>query len=339
MSIVSYNEIINSIKKKEFAPVYFLDGDEPYFLDQLLLHFENDTLNDSERDFNLSILYGNEVKWDFVVSTCRRLPMFAPYQLVIIKDAAAMDGLYKLSSYVEQPNPSTILVVEIRGKKLDGKTTLGKLVKAKAVYYTSAKVKDSDLPTWIQSYGQNIGLRINPNEAEMLSLYLGSDLQKVSKELDKIKIGNPDTQELTGAIIHKYIGISHEYQMFEFPDVFLSGNKDKTYRMLSYFLNTPKAAPMVLVSIAFYTKFIQLYRACHVNNVHEKEWATAIGCPPFLARKIKDLTTKWTLPKIEASLMLLAKYNQKAVGINNSNNDTEMLKEFIGKLEQIELYY
>lgn len=335
--VADYKQIIDSIKNKNYAPVYVLDGEEPYYFDKLIDLFEDQILTPSEKDFNLSVLYGRDVNWKEVINTCRRFPMFAERQVVILKDAGTLAEFGEMAAYFEQPSPTTILVVEYRNKKIDGKTKVHKVIKEHCIYYTAEKVKEEAMPTWIQRFGKEIGFEIGDREAEMLTLYLGNNLQKITNEIEKIRINAPEEKSLSPALIQKHIGISREYNIFDFPEAFSTGNKDKLYRMLSYFLTNAKAAPMVLVTASFYTHFIQIYKANHAAKLPEKEWGAAIGTSPYFAKNVMSKTRKWPLHKAEECLQIIAQFNARAVGIDSSANDTELLKEMIGKLELVEM--
>ena len=159
-----FKKILQSLQQKQYAPVYLIDGEEPYYLDLLTQYFEEKILQPGERDFNLMVLYGKEVSWADVVNACRRFPMFAERQVVILKDAAQMRDLGELAGYVEKPSPTTVFLVEHRFKKADGRSKLVKFAKEKGCYFTSEKIKDEQVPSWIQTYGEQIGFRVGHRE-------------------------------------------------------------------------------------------------------------------------------------------------------------------------------
>ena len=334
--MADYKQIEQSIKNKQYAPVYVLEGDEPYYFDKLIHLFEETILSPSEKDFNLSILYGKDITWAELVTNCRRFPMFAERQVVILKDAGSLNDFGALLPYFEQPSPTTILVVEYRNKKIDTRTKAGKFIKEQCVLFTSEKLKEDVMPSWIQRFGQEVGFQIADKEAAMLTMYLGNNLQKIANEIEKIRINVPEEKILSDVLIQKYIGISREYNVFDFPEAFSSGNKDKLYRMLSYFVSNPKAAPMVLITASFYNHFTQLYKANFASKLPEKEWAGAIGTSPYFVKNIMSKTKRWPLHKVEDCLLLIAQFNARAVGIDSNANDTELLKEMMGKLELVE---
>ena len=327
-----YSKILQSLKTRQYAPVYLIDGEEPYYIDALTSHFENDILLPHERDFNLITLYGKDVQWADVVNACRRFPMFAERQVVILKEAWQLKDFNELAGYIEKPSPTTILLIEYRFKKADGKTKVVKHVKEKGFYFNSEKVKDLARPGWIQDYGKHIGFSIGEKESQILATYLGNDLQKIANEIEKVRINVPEEKELTSAMIQKYIGVSREYNIFEFAEVLTGIDMDRAYRMLQYFLASPKAAPMPLLIGSFYGHFSKLYAANFVRGKSDKDAATAIGTWPTKVKDYVAATQRWPLARTERALLLLGKYSTMAVGIKSNTDDRELLKELIGQL-------
>lgn len=315
---------------KQYAPVYLIDGEEPYYIDAITDMFENDILLPHEKDFNLITLYGKDVTWADVVNACRRFPMFAERQVVILKEAAQLREFTELAGYFKSPSPTTVLLIEYRFKKADGKTNAVKLAKEKGLYFNSEKLKDTAMPGWIQDYGKQIGFAIPEREAQILATYLGNDLQKIANEVEKVRINVPEEKELTAAMIQKYIGISREYNIFEFPDVLTGNDRDKLYRMLTYFLASPKAAPMPLLIGSFYSHFSKLYMASFLVGKPEKDVIAALGY--WKLKETMAAVQQWPRARTERALMLLGKYSTMAVGIKSNGDDKELLKELIGQL-------
>ncbi|RYD55219.1 MAG: DNA polymerase III subunit delta [Sphingobacteriales bacterium] len=328
-----FKKLMQSLQTGKFAPVYLIDGEEPYYLDMITSYFEDKILNEAERDFNLMVLYGKDAEWADVVNACRRFPMFAERQVVILKDAASLKGFNELAGYLERPSPTTIFLIENRFKKADGRSKVVKLAKDKGFHFTSDKIKDEHVPAWIQSYGNEQGFRIGEREAQILTTNLGNDLQKIANEIDKVRINVPDEKELTIQLIQKYIGVSREYNVFEFPETLTNGDKDKMYRMLSYFVANPKSAPMVLIIGSFYSHFNKLYQAHFLQGKSEKDMAAALGTYPSRLRDIMATARRIPLPAIEYCMLLLGKYSTMTVGIESNTSDSELLKEMVGKME------
>lgn len=328
-------KLFQSIQNKQFAPFYLIDGEEAFYIDLITNFFEEKILTAAERDFNLITLYGKDTEWQDVVNACRRFPMFAERQVVILKDAAQMNKLNELSSYLEHPSPTTVFLIEHRFKKTDGRGKLVKLAKDKGFYFTSEKVKDEQMPAWIQNYGVEVNFHIGEREAQVLATYLGNDLQKVVNEIEKVRINVPGEKMLTAELIQKYIGISREYNLFQLPEALTAGDKDKLYRMLAYFAANPKSAAMPLVIGSFYSHFNKLYLANFAKGKTDKEAAAIIGLYPSRVKELMAATNKWPLSKVEYSLALLAQYSARSVGINSDADDSSLLKELIGKLELV----
>jgi DNA polymerase III subunit delta len=326
-------KIFQGLQLKQYAPVYLIDGEEPYYLDLITAYFENELLTPAERDFNLIVLYGKDAEWGDVVNACRRFPMFAEKQVVILKDAASLRDLNQLAGYLEHPSPSTIFLMEHRFKKADGRSKVVKFAKEKGICYTSDKIKEDKMPQWIQQQGGEMGFNVGDREAELLATYLGNDLQNIVNELQKVRINAPDQKELTAQLIQKYIGINREYNIFEFPEAVTSpGSRDRMYRMLNYFLANPKAAPMPLLIGSFYNHFNRLYIANFVQNKTDKDAAAALGTSPFAVRHIMTAAKHWPLHKVERCLLILSRYSTMAVGIRNSAKDGELLKEMVAQM-------
>jgi DNA polymerase-3 subunit delta len=325
-------KLFQSIRDKKFAPFYLIDGEEPFYIDRITDFFENNILTEAEKDFNLLTLYGKETEWADVVNACRRVPMFAERQLVILKDAAQMRSLNELSGYFEKPTATTILLIEHRFKKVDGRSSLAKVAKEKGFYYTSEKTKEDQLPQWIENYGLEIDFHIGEREAQLLAAHLGNDLQKIANEIEKIRINVPNEKTLTADLIQKYIGISREYNVFELPSVLTSQRKDKLYSMLAYFVANPKAAPMPLVIGTFYTHFNTIFQVQAFAG-KEKEISNALRLYGDRLRETTLAAKNLHAPKLEMCMQVLAEYSAKAVGVNSYNTPNgELLKEMIGKL-------
>ena len=329
---MSAEKILSSWKQKKYKPVYWLQGEEEYYIDMIVNFAEHELLPESEASFNLTVFYGKDAEWATVMNACKRYPMFAEKQVVILKDAAALRGLNELAAYVAKPSPTTIFVIEHRFKKADGKTKLVKMAKEKGFHFTSDKIKDEHMPAWIIELGKQMNFSMGVREAETLASSLGNDLQKVVNEIEKVRINVPDEKELTAALIHKYIGISRDYNVFEFPEALANGDRDKVYRMLTYFLANPKSAPMALITVACYNHFNRLYVANFMRGKTDKDAAAAMGMSPYFVKNIMAAAQQWPMHRAERALLLLAKYNTKGVGYNTSAGDKELLKELVAQL-------
>lgn len=328
-------KLFQSIQNKQFAPFYLVDGEEPFYIDLITSYFEEKILQPAERDFNLITIYGKDAEWADVVNACRRFPMFAERQVVILKDAAQMRTLNELAGYLEHPAPTTVFLIEHRFKKVDGRGKLVKIAKEKGFYFTSDKIKDDQLPNWIQNYGIEVDFHVGEREAQILATYLGNDLQKIVNEIEKVRINVPEEKTLTADLIQKYIGISREYNVFEFPAALTTGNKDKLYRMLAYFIANPKSAAMPLIIGSFYSHLNTIYQVHALKGKSEKDISSTLRLFGDRLRETMLAARNVPLHKTEQCLMILAGYSAKSVGIGASLDNSELLKEMVGKMEYV----
>lgn len=336
MPVVDYKKLLNSLEKGAYSPVYLIDGEEPYYLDIITAFFEERLLQPHERDFNLTIFYGKDASWVDVMNACRRFPMFAERQVVILKDAAQMKDLGELTSYATHPSPTTILLIEHRFKKADGRSKLVTIATKDYVRFTSDKIREEAVPDWILGYAEGHGLRMHHNEAQMLAGYLGNDLQKIVNEIEKVRINLKEGEtELTPALIQKFIGISKEYNAFGYPDALTSGDKEALYKMLAYIIANPKSAPVPLLVGILYNHFEKMYVQHFTAGKSAKEIAALLHLKNEWAAKAYLGRPKFSLPQIEEALQTIAAWSGKFVGVDSRISDVEWLKEFTARMEII----
>lgn len=333
---ISFQKLFQDLAKKQYAPVYLIDGEESFYLDRITEYFEEHILEPAERDFNLSVMYGKDTNWREVVNACRRYPMFSERQVVVLKDAAQMSELSQLNGYVEHPSPTTLFLIEHRGKKVDGRSSLPKLVEKIGVYFSSEKVSDHELPTWIQQYGTEQGFNIGAAEADMLAGYLGNDLNKIVNELDKLKLNMPaGSIQITTQLIQKFIGISKEYNVMGFPEALSSGNKDLLYKMLQYFVQQPKSAPVPLLIAFLYNHFERMYLQHFTAGKSASEIMNMLQLKNEWMAKNYTARPRLSLRQVEDCLLLLGEWSGKFVGIDSKVSDKEWYKEFTARAEAI----
>ena len=261
---LSYEEIKRSIVNKQFAPVYFFQGDEPYFIDQLTNLLVAHVLNDSERDFNQTIVYGSETDVYTVINAAKRFPMMSAYQLVVVKEAKNMKNIEELVHYVQKPLSSTVLVVNYKYTKLDGRKKLAGAVKEKGILFESKKIYESRVPGFITSFLQEKGYAIEPKASQMISDYLGTDLSKLSNELDKLCIAMQSTNQkrVTPELVEANIGISKDFNNYELQSAIAQRDVLKANRIIRYFDQNPKDNPIIMTLTVLYGFFSNLM-ICH----------------------------------------------------------------------------
>ena len=326
------NELIKQIQMGELKPVYAFDGEEPYYIDLLCDSFENNVLQPHEKDFNFTTFYGKDATWSAVVNECRSYPAFSQRRLVILKEAAQLKDIKELESYIQNPLPSTVFVIAHKYTKIDGRLGLVKAIKKHGVYLTFDKIKDFKLSDWILNYCTTKNIKITPTNADLLGAYLGTDLQKIVNELEKVLINVGDKKEITAELIEKYIGISIEYNVFQYPKAILERNTEKSYRIANYYIAHPKEVHMISVTSMLYSQFSKLYQYHYVKNMPVKDLPVILKIPPFALKDYQKAAQLFNLSQTIEAIKLIHQYNLNAVGLNTATNDNTLLKELTAKL-------
>jgi DNA polymerase III subunit delta len=332
---VEFEPIIQELKKKIYHPVYFLTGDEPYYIDQVSDYIEANVLTDAEKGFNQTIFYGRDSEVLTVMEAARRFPMMANQQVIIVKEAQEWRNLEALQKYLATPSKTTILVINYKYKKIDGRTELAKLLKKNTCYFESKKIRDYQVPQWVDKYCKDNGYPITPQATQMLADFLGEDLSKVVNELKKLFILVPKGTQITPDHVEKNIGISKEYNPFELTNAL--GNKDilKANRIITYFAANPNSNPMPVTLGVLYSYFARLFRYHFLPNKSETEVMKALKLSsPFIARKTIEEAKRYNPTKLFEIIRMLREYDMKSKGLGTSGEVTEgdLYKEMIYKI-------
>ncbi|SHL91605.1 DNA polymerase III subunit delta [Chitinophaga sp. CF418] len=329
---MEYQDIIKEWKQKKYKPLYWLEGEEDFFIDQVSNYAEDHLLDEAEKGFNLTILYGKDTDWSAVINACRRYPMFAERQVVVLKEAQSMKDILKLETYIDNPLASTIFVVAHKQGKIDGRSKLAKLIKEKGVLLSTKKMYDNQLPGWVEAYVGSLGRAISQKAGILLVDHIGNDLSRMANEIDKLLVNLPPDKKIDENDIEKYVGISKEYNVFELQNAL--GQKDigKVMRIIRYFAANPKAGPIQMVLPALYNFFSKMNMVFGVKG-GEKEIAAALGVHPFFVKDYVNAARQYGVEGTEKAILLLHAYNLRSIGINDSGvEDGELMKELVYKL-------
>ncbi len=330
---MSVDKIINDWKKKSFKPVYWFEGEEEFFIDKVVEYAEHNILSESEASFNLSVFYGKDANWADIINACKRYPMFAERQVVLLKEAQQMRDIEKLESYIDNPLSSTILVVSYKDKKLDARKKFAKLVKEKGVMVSTKKMYDKELPQWTQELLQVKGLTISTKGLALLVDHIGNDLTRIENEIDKLSVNLGKRTNITEDDIEKYIGVSKDFNVFELQTAMAAKDLSKCIRIIQYFEANPKAAPIQLVLPSLYSFFSKVFMVFGAGTQDERAIATAIGVNPFFMKDYMQAARIYTYTGVEKALLLLHNYNLKSVGVGSiGTEDASLLKEMIVKI-------
>jgi DNA polymerase III subunit delta len=330
---MSAEKIISDWKKKLFKPVYWLEGEEEYFIDKVVHYAEHNILTESEAGFNLTVFYGRDADWTQVINACKRYPMFAERQVVLLKEAQHMRDIDKLESYIAQPLSSTIFVVAYKEKKVDGRTQLAKLLKTKAELFTTKKMYDSALPEWTSEMVKGKGFTISQKAVLLLVDHIGNDLSRIDNEVDKMLVNLGTRTNITEDDIEKYVGVSKEYNPFELQSAMAAKDLPKAMRIIQYFEANPKAAPIQLVLPTLYNLFSKTYMIFGQSSKDDKTIAANIGVNAWFVKDYLLVARNYGYNGVEKALLLLHHYNLRSVGVNDIGSpDASLLKEMVGKL-------
>ncbi|MCF8301626.1 MAG: DNA polymerase III subunit delta [Bacteroidales bacterium] len=330
----TYLDILKELKNKIYYPVYLLHGEEPFFIDQIADYIEDHILDESERDFNQTIVYGKDIDGPTIVSYARQYPMGANYNVLIVKEAQDVKDLGEsLDKYLANPVKTTILVLVHKHKKIDGRTKIIKDVQKHGVVYESKKMYDNQIPDWIAGYVRQKGYRITPKAGVLLTEFLGADLQKITNEIGKMIINLPAGSEITDAIIAENIGVSKDFNVFELQKML--GYKDvyKANRIVNYFAANPKENPVPKITAILYQFFTKVLILQQLKAKTGKEAAAALGVHPFFLKDYQTAARNYKTDKLQRIIGYLREYDMKSKGVNNASvPDGELMKELVFKI-------
>lgn len=330
---MSVEKILADWKKLKFKPVYWLEGEEEYYIDKLMQYAEHNILSEADAGFNLTVFYGKDADWTAVINACRRYPMFAERQVVLLKEAQQMRDIDKLEGYIDKPLTSTVFVVSYKEKKVDGRSKLAKLLKDKAEVFTTKKMYDNQLPDWTAELVRSKGYTISPKALALLVDHIGNDLSRIDNEIDKLLVNLAGRNNITEDDIERYVGVSKEYNVFELQDAFAKKDKAKAIRIIQYFESNPKAAPIQLILPSLYNFFSKAYMTFGQSSTDEKSIAAAIGVNFYFVKDYITAVRNYKYEGIENGLLLLHAYNLKSIGVGSTGvEDASLLKELVVKI-------
>ena len=330
---MSAEKILGDWKKKLYKPLYWLEGEEEYYIDLVMNYAEHKILPESEAGFNLSVFYGKDANWSDVVNACMRYPMFAEKQVVLLKEAQQMKDLDKLENYIEHPLYSTIFVVSYKEKTLDKRTKLYKTIKKDGEIFTSEKIRDYKLVEWVTDYVKSQEFTMSAKTIALLADHLGNDLTRIVNEIDKLTLNIGQRKTITEDDIEKYVGISKEYNAFELQDALSKKDLARAIKIIQYFEANPKAAPIQLVLPTLYGYFSKLYAACGMADRSENGIKHLFYNNSYAAKDALTALKKYSYEGVERALLLLHEYNLKSVGVNSpATSDASLMKEMIVKI-------
>ena len=325
-----YKELIEAIAKKQYAPIYLLMGEEPYFIDKACNYIEDTFFEDEGmKDFNFHLLYGMETTVNQIVAFSKEFPMMSDYRLVIVREAQSVSKLELMAEYAKNPQRKTVLVLCHKHKKMDGRTELFKAISKNGEVFESAKIYDNQLPAHIKEMVKEKKRTINDAAVNLLANHIGVDLSRISNELDKLENVVPQGAEISIPVIEQYIGISKEYNIFELVSAIIARNKVKTYEILDYFSNSPANFHKTVTFSSLFTAFHKLLQY-HFSTDKSEAFLKSIGVFWAECRSYQSAASYYSVGKIVNIMHLIRKYDLMSKGGGGTNiEEQELIKELV----------
>ncbi|MEP3373528.1 MAG: DNA polymerase III subunit delta [Maribacter dokdonensis] len=327
-------QIVNAIKKGQISPIYFLYGEEAYFIDKISDFIGAKVLTEEEKGFNQMVLYGKDVSIDDIVGNAKRYPMMAERQVVIVKEAQHLSRTIEgLCAYAENPQQTTVLVICYKYKKLDKRKKLHKIIKKNGVIFESKKLYENQVSDWLRKHLLGHGYTISHKASLLLIEYLGTDLGKISKELEKLKLVLPKETEINPQHIEEHIGISKDYNNFELKRAI--GDRDivKATKIINYFAQNPKDNPFILTVTLLHSFFTQLLQYHGLSNHSPKNVASTLRINPYFVKEIQTAARNYPMKKVSAIISSLREMDLKGKGVGASPmKEADLLKELLYKI-------
>jgi len=324
MNLQEINSIISKINNKVYSPVYFLMGEETYYIDLISDLLENKVLSQEEKSFNQTILYGIDTTAEEIISVCKRFPLMSKFQLVIIKEAqdlsSKIDGLI---NYLLNPMHSTVLVINYKYKTLDKRKKIYKAIQKFGLILNSKKPYENQVSTWILNKLKEDNYTIDLKANQMLVEFLGGDLKMINNQLNKLKLLKPENNYIDPKLIEKNIGISKDFNIFELRNAIGSGNLSKALVIGNYFSSNIKAYPTQLVLSSLFNYFIQIFQFHSLNNKSDINVASTLGINKFFAKDYHKAAKIYPMKKISSIITLIKNIDLKSKGYGVSNNSQQ----------------
>ena len=332
---ITYEEIARDLKNRVYKPVYYLMGEESYYIDRISDYIAQTVLTEEEKEFNQTILYGLETDVATIINTAKRYPMMAEYQVVIVKEAQNVKKMEELSYYLQKPLASTILVICHKHGVLDKRKKLAAEIDKVGVLFESKKIKDSQLPGFISSYLKRKSVDIEPKASEMMAEFVGTDLSRMAGELDKLIITLPQgTRRITPEQIERNIGVSKDYNNYELKNALVVRDVLKANKIIEYFEDNPKANPIQTTLSVLFGFFSNLMLAYYAPEKTEQGIANQLGLKlSWQAKEYMAAMRVYSGVKVMQIIGEIRYCDARSKGVENSSlSDGDLLRELVYKI-------
>lgn len=330
-STPTFDELRKSIAAGRYAPVYLLHGEEGYYIDRLLEEFDK-ILPSDEKEFNQYTLYATQTEPSAIIDICRRVPMMAQRQVVIVKEAqgARADAINRLAPYIASPVASTVLVVAFRGAQAKGKDLLAAVRKGGGVLFESKKITEYNAPAAIGNYLRSKGLTADPKSLEMLRDFIGTDLTRLHNEIDKLATLLPSGAAVTPEVIERNIGVSREYNSFELVDAVAARDAAKVFRILAYFRSNPKAVPLVMAAASIFNLFADVLTAYYAADRSDSGLMAELNLRnSFALKRIRLAMSRYTAAQTVEIISAIRNFDVQSKGVGSRQSDQMLFHDLM----------
>jgi DNA polymerase III subunit delta len=332
-------KILTDLKNRKFAPVYFLQGEETFFIDQISSMIEANVLSEAEKGFNQVIVYGKDATMATILTHARRFPMMAERQVVIVKEAQDIPDLNKeiggklLLDYLAKPVPSTVLVFCHKHKSLDKRKELGKKIDQLSVCLSTKKMYDNQLPEFVTQYAKEKNIKIDDRAVIALCEYVGNDLNRLANELDKLAISLPENSTVTVELVMNQVGVSKEYNIFELQRAILQRDALLANKIVNYFESNTRKNPMIPVVAYLYSFFSKLLAATQAPDKSDKGLVSSLKISPYAAKDYVLALRQFSPDKIITVIGCLKEADLKLKGVNSgSDHEGQIFRELVYRI-------
>lgn len=328
----TYEEIVRNLKNRTYAPVYFLMGEEDYYIDRISDYILDTILTETEKEFNQTVLFGMDTDINTVINAARRYPMMSEHQVVVVKEAQNLKNLENLTYYLQKPMPSTILVLCYKHGVLDRRKKIAAEIEKNGVLFESKKLKDSQLPGFISTYLKRKKVEIEPKASEMMAEFVGTDLSRMTGELDKLIITLPEGQKrITPEQIEKNIGISKDFNNFELRNALIEKDVLKANMIVKYFDENPKNNPLQMTLAVLFNFFSNLMLAYYAPQKTDQGIAAQLGLrSAWQAKDYMNAMQRYTGVKVMQIINAIRNCDAKSKGVGNTSaTNGELLRELV----------
>ena len=331
---MTYEQLIGDLKRREFKPIYFLYGDEPYFIDLVTYYITKNVLTEAEQSFNQTIVYGKDSDAGQVINLARRYPMMSSHQVVVVKEAQELKDFDSLIHYAEHPQPTTLLVINYKYKNPDKRKKVFKALEKSGVSFQSKKLYDNQVPGWISGYASGRNYQIEPKAAALLAEFLGSDLSRIANEMEKLFIATgEEKRNITPLDVEVNIGISKDYNQFELQNAL--GRKDalKANRIINYFAADPRNHHITMTIASLYYFYSKLLMIHYLKDRSRQNIAATLKINPYFVNEYEAASRRYSATRLVEIINLLRQYDMRSKGYDGDTTPMgELQREMIHRI-------